>query len=189
MKAGAGYFSGMRSTLTALLAFLLAATACFADGGAVLERKNLGDIDVTVFASPSPLRAGPVDFSVLVQDAKSGEPVLDAGVEMVWSSAVKGSPDWMPPCCSMEMKDRVPAGLAHSKNKMLYSAIVPVKSAGDSLLRVTVQRNGTTATMDCELKAGPPEAPMLAYWPFLAFPPVAVAGFIFHQRLSRRRNT
>ena len=38
-----------------------------------------------------------------------------------------------------------------------------------------------------DLEVLPPRAPALAYWPFLALPPFAIAGFALHQRLSRRR--
>ena len=59
---------------------LTAASHSFGDGGTILKRETLNGLNVTVFASPSPLRAGPVDVSVLVQDGD--KPVLDATVEL-----------------------------------------------------------------------------------------------------------
>jgi hypothetical protein len=50
------------------------------DGGAVRVSREQSGYRITVFSSPSPLRAGPVDISVLVQDARKGEPLLQARV-------------------------------------------------------------------------------------------------------------
>ena len=49
---------------------LLAAVCCHADGGAILARQTINGLGLTVFASPAPLRAGPVDVSVLVQEGE-----------------------------------------------------------------------------------------------------------------------
>src|SRR5436190_16541197 len=51
-----------------------------ADGGAVRLRERAGAYQIAVFTSPTPLRAGPVDFSVLVQDAATGAWTPDAQV-------------------------------------------------------------------------------------------------------------
>jgi hypothetical protein len=79
---------------------LTAASHSFGDGGTILKRETLNGLNVTVFASPSPLRAGPVDVSVLVQDGD--KPVLDATVELEWSAASDASAEWVPPCCAMD---------------------------------------------------------------------------------------
>ena len=52
----------------------------YADGGAVRCSERRGDYRITVFTSPTPLRAGPVDISVFVQDVASGEPVPQARI-------------------------------------------------------------------------------------------------------------
>ena len=46
---------------------LLTAMSGHADGGAILARRAINGLEVTIFASPVPPRAGPVDVSVLVQ--------------------------------------------------------------------------------------------------------------------------
>ena len=74
-----------------LLLLLLVPHLAFADGGAILTRQTINDLDVTVFAAPLPLRAGPVDVSVLVQDAKTTKPLLDAQVEIAWSPSDSSS--------------------------------------------------------------------------------------------------
>ena len=68
-----------RLCLTILATFLLAAPAR-GDGGTVRISERAGPYRVTVFTSPSPLRAGPVDVSVLVQDGETGELATDVRV-------------------------------------------------------------------------------------------------------------
>ena len=60
-----------------MFGWLLLAAWCapaYGDGGMVrLSAKKRGYL-ITVFTAPTPFRAGPVDISVLVQDALTGEP-------------------------------------------------------------------------------------------------------------------
>lgn len=175
----------MRAIAAACL--LVSTLPVFADGGVVLARQKLQGLDITIFASPVPLQAGPADISVMVQKAEEYTPLLDAEVEIGWSAEPGAYPAWMPPCCSMETGDRVTASLGHSQNKMLYSAMMPVKSAGPSKLLVQVTRQGETVSLPVEIVAAPARPPALAYWPFLAFPPFCIGAFALHQRLKVRR--
>ena len=177
----------MKTRLATLGIWCALTAAGWADGGAILQRSTVNGLDVTIFAAPSPLRAGPVDFSVLVQKAGGTDPILDAEVTMAWSAAPDAFPAWMPPCCSMEKSDKMTALRGHSKNRMLYSAMVPVRSAGPSKLLVRIDWNDTTSSVPVQLIAAPPRPPALAYWPWLAFPPVMILGFALNQRLKNRR--
>jgi len=166
--------------------FLLTVVSVWADGGTVLTHQTVNGLDITVFAAPVPLRAGPVDVSVLVQRSGQTRAMLDASVEVAWSSVGADSPDWLPPCCTMQGSARLQATQGHSQNKMLYSAIIAVRNAGPSELVVRVQQAGREALIACPITAGPPCPPWLAYWPFLAFPPVGIALFALRERLVRR---
>ena len=175
--------------LSVMLGIWLSAVSCLADGGVVLARQVVNGLDLTVFAFPAPLRAGPVDISVLVQDPNSGRAILDAEVAVAWSSTSSDSPDWMPPCCSMDDgRATIPATRGHSQNQFLYSSIVPIRNAGSSELAVQVEAEGRKALLSCDVQVQPPQPPVQAYWPFLALPPFAIAGFALHQRLSRKQN-
>ena len=104
--------------MRAFLLLLFFPALLLSDGGVILTRQTVNDLDITVFASPQPLRAGPVDISVLVQKDKTS--VLDAAVEIAWSPSSSSSPAWMPPCCSMDQNtDKIPATRAHSQNKLI----------------------------------------------------------------------
>ena len=177
----------MRKLFPGVLGFtFLAVVCCHGDGGAILARQTVSGLEVTVFASPAPLRAGPVDVSVLVQEGD--QPVLDAAVEVAWRAGSTSSPDWLPPCCTMDSNaEKIPALRAHSNNRFLYSAIVPMKFAGPSELVIKVSRGEREAVLSCDIEVRRPMPPALAFWPWLVFPPVAIAGFALHQNLTRSR--
>src|SRR5713101_6026205 len=99
--------------LAALLAFSSRAQA---DGGFVELHQEVGPFVVTVFSAPGPLRAGPVDISVLVQD-RSNRPVLDGEV-FVRLSRESG----------MTLVERATREMA--QNKLLYSAVMNLPEAG-----------------------------------------------------------
>jgi hypothetical protein len=82
---------------------------------------------------------------------------------------------------------KIPAIRAHSSNRLLYSAIVPMKSSGPSKLVISVTQGGREASLSCDIEVRPPLPPALAFWPWLVFPPVAIAGFVLHQNLLRSR--
>jgi hypothetical protein len=172
--------------LTLLASTFLGAISGRGDGGAIIARQSVNGLDVTVFASPVPLRAGPVDVSVLVQ--QGDKPILDAAVDVAWRAGSTSSPDWLPPCCTMDSHaEKIPALRAHSNNRFLYSAIVPMKSAGRSELVITVSQSEREVVLSCDIDVRPPTPPVVAFWPWLVLPPVAIAGFALHQNLTRSR--
>jgi len=173
--------------MRALLLLLLLPVAAWADGGVILSQQTVGGIKLTLFGAPAPLRAGPVDVSLLVQEAGSKDPVLDATVDFTWKASASLQKAWMPPCCSMSAGTKgIPAPLGSGPNKLLYSAMVPISQGGPSQLIVHVNRSGQQATATVDITARPPEPPMITYWPWLAFPPLMILGFAVRQRLVRK---
>src|SRR6516165_4132235 len=65
-----------------LLVIALRPGAARGDGGAVRLSQQAGPYRVTVFTAPTPLRAGPVDVSVFVQDGTGGGALPDATVRV-----------------------------------------------------------------------------------------------------------
>src|SRR5262245_12026631 len=61
-------------------ALLHPASLARADGGFLRLRQKAGGYEIAVFTSPTPIRVGTLDVSVLVQDAATGEFVPDANV-------------------------------------------------------------------------------------------------------------
>jgi hypothetical protein len=157
------------------IALLLRAPVAGADGGAVQLRQTGGRFVVTVFAAPTPLRAGAVDVSILVQDRDTNEPVLDAEVLIVLTPSGRDG-----------TAIDAAATRAFATNKLLYAVVIDVPSAGAWDLRVTVRRGHEAATVAGQMIFAESVPPLLAHWPYLAFPPVAVLVFVVHHwRRSR----
>lgn len=154
---------------------ILTAAVALADGGTVRLKERSGPFVITVFTSPTPLRAGPADVSVLLQEAASDRPILDATVVI----ALRPLDDHRPPI-------RVPATHRDATNKLLYAALVDVPVAGVWGLHVTVRHGDVSAEVTCPLDVAPPAAPLRSYWLYLALPPLVAALFALHQWLGAR---
>src|SRR5438477_11742508 len=63
---------------------LLVLSPCLAraDGGSLCLLERANGYQIAVFTSPTPLRAGPVDISVLVQNPATHEPLSDVRVSV-----------------------------------------------------------------------------------------------------------
>src|SRR5580700_5635655 len=82
--------------------FLFLAGNAFGDGGSVQLHSVSGPFEITLFTEPPLPRAGQIDFSVLIQDAKSGQPVMDATVMLALTPVrvhQNSQPAWYPPSC------------------------------------------------------------------------------------------
>src|SRR3954471_8020174 len=102
------------------------ATRVRADGGTVRMRQQAGDCQVTVFTSPTPLRAGPVDISVLLQDSE-GNCLPDAPVTVRLTAR--------------ETAERLeyPATADAATNKLLRAAVFQLPDPGWWDVEVTVE--------------------------------------------------
>ena len=109
-----------------ILATLLLPLSARADGGLARLVVESGELRLTVFSSPTPLRAGPVDLSVMVQDRETLEPMLDRRVELRLVPSAGGR--------SLE----VAAIRGHSTNRLLYSALVDLPDPGRWRVEVEV---------------------------------------------------
>ena len=67
--------------LLIVLALFAISSAARADGGHIALHATSGPYTVTLFTMPEPLVAGPVDLSLLVQDASTGAVLGDASAE------------------------------------------------------------------------------------------------------------
>jgi hypothetical protein len=157
----------------ALLAMLLLVPiVARADGGVVRVRQASGPFLISVFTASDPLRAGPIDVSVLVQDVGSGDPVLDATVGL----ALQPHDSASAPLLARATHER-------ATNKLLQAAIVTIPAAGRWALRVDVRRGQDEATVTTGLQVAPPAPRLAAIWPYLLVPPLAIAVFALHQAL------
>jgi hypothetical protein len=146
-----------------------------ADGGTVRLRAQVGSYQVTVFTSPTPFRAGPVDVSVLVQDAANGECVPEARVSVRLTA--RGTGDVL----------EYPATAEAATNKLFHAAVFQLPELGWWDVEVAIEGPHGPALLRFEVQADGPLPRWLELWPWFTWPALAVAFFGLHQRLVRRR--
>jgi hypothetical protein len=156
--------------VAALLAF---STLAQADGGFVELHQEVGPFVVTVFTATGPLRAGPVDISVLVQDRANGQPVLDGEVFVRLKSPG-----------GITLVERATREMA--QNKLLYCALINLPETGQWELEVTIKQGKETVSLFGQVSAAAPTPFLLSYWRSLSLPPIVIALFALNQWLKRR---
>jgi hypothetical protein len=146
-----------------------------ADGGTVRFSARQGDYRITVFTEPTPFRAGLVDVSVLVQDAKTGQPVPQVQI------AVRAAPRG-------RSSDSVvqPATSEAATNKLFRAAVFEIPESGWWEVEVAVEGEHGPARVGFEVEATEAAPRWLALWPWLGWPAVAIVLFGVHQVLVRR---
>jgi hypothetical protein len=164
------------STL-AMMSVMFTPWAANADGGTVQLREASGPFVVTVFAAPEPLRAGPIDTSVLVQDRETGRVILDATVNFAFSPSVGTSPRFL-----------TRATHAQAKNKLLQAATVDVPAPGWWTMQVSVCRGREEVVFATKFLVMPAAPRLATIWPFLFIPPFAIGLFALNQTLRRTRD-
>ena len=157
--------------LRCLCAWAVLALPLLADGGAVLSRQESGPFVITVFAAPVPVRAGPLDLTVLVQTRDELKPVLDADVSIRLDGA---------------SEIRALASRSKAQNKLLYAAALQLPQPGEWKYTISVRSAAGQATISGAFQAGQSAPPLASYALYLAIPLVLIAIFVLHQWLSRR---
>jgi hypothetical protein len=130
---------------------------------------------ITVFAEPTPLRAGPVDVSALVQDVLTGQPEPHARVTVRLTK---------PGQSPLEYRATHEA----ATNKLLHAAQFELPEPGRWQLAVEVEGASGLAAIDGELEAAAPLPRWRQVWPWIAWPALAITLFGIHQVLVRRRS-
>jgi len=148
-----------------------------ADGGSVRLSEQKGNYHITVFTAPTPLRAGPVDISVLVQAAATGEPVPEAQVTL---KATQRDPPGVAICS--------PATTEAATNKLFYAATFELPEPGWYALEVSIDGALGQAEARFEMEAAEPLPRWLAMWPWIAWPLLPISLFCIHQLLVRGRS-
>jgi len=139
------------------------------DGGALLLQQKTGPYLVSVFAAPVPLRAGPVDISVLVQDNKNSTLVLDADVVI----HLRG--------------ETLHASRKQAQNKLLYAATLNLLEPGEWNYSISVCRDEKEDKVKGTLLVAEAGAKPEVYWAYLALPVCAIALFAGNQWLRHSK--
>jgi hypothetical protein len=159
------------------VALLGAPSSAFGDGGTVRASAREHGLRVTVFTSPAAPRAGPLDVSVLVQDADTDQP-LD-GVQVRVRATSRRDP-------TRVIERQATKDVA--SNKLLYAAVLDVPRAGWWEFRIRVEGHGEPAEVVFGLEVGEPLPGWVSWLGWVAWPVVAVVVFAIHRALVRRKS-
>ncbi len=146
-----------------------------ADGGAVRLRQKVGGYQIAVFTSPTPFRAGPVDVSLLVQDAATEEWVPKAQVRVCLKATRTGR--------TLEC----PATTEAATNKLFHAAVFDLPESGWWDVEVAVDGPPGPAHLRFRIRADGPTPRWVELWPWFTWPALVVALFGVHRVLVRRR--
>jgi hypothetical protein len=148
-----------------------------ADGGVVRLSERQGDYRITVFTSPTPLRAGPVDISIFVQDAASSEPVPEARI------TVRAMPRDHPgeTICH-------PATTEAATNKLFQAAVFDLPEPGWWDVVVIVEGLREPIEAHFEIVADQLLPHVWELLPWIGWPVAAILLFFVHQGLVRRKS-
>lgn len=163
-----------RFIILSLTAVLVPSSFLGADGGAVRLSERQGGYLITVFTSPTPLRAGPFDLSVLVQDAGKREMVADATIDV--NLAPRGKPS---------KARRYSATTDGATNKLFYAALCELSEPGWWNVEIAIEGPRGSARVGMELEAAEPLPRWLNVWPWFCWPALVVVLFGVHQVLAR----
>jgi hypothetical protein len=135
-----------------------------------------GDYWIAVFTSPNPLRAGPVDVSVLVQNTETGQTVGNAHV--AFRLTLRD-----PPGTSIYAV----ATSTAATNKLMQAALVALPAAGWWNVEVECTTDAGTTQTRFAMEASPPLPRWLTIWPWFTWPLAAVMLFVVHRWLVGRK--
>jgi len=160
--------------LLPVFALLLVPSLAAADGGALRLSEKKDGYQIAVFTTPTPLRAGLADISVLVQDVATGEPASGAEVSITAQNHDGRSGEI-----------RHSATTDAATNKLYYAATFNLPEPGWYSVGVSIvgAKGPTNASFDVEAAA--PLPPALTVLPWVAWPLLPILLFIIHQLLVR----
>ena len=144
-----------------------------ADGGSLRLTGKEGRYQISVFSAPTPLRAGPVDISVLLQDASSGDFVTQARVIVRVSKTGRPASEY-------------PATFEAATNKLFRAAQFDLPERGDWDIQVEVESARGRAVIAGELDVAEAQPRWRELWPWIGCPALAIILFSIHQMLARR---
>jgi hypothetical protein len=148
-----------------------------ADGGTIRLSEEQGRYRITVFTSPAVLRAGPVDVSVLVQEAATGE--LAPAVQVTIKALRRGF-------AGVAIEHRATTAVA--TNKLYYAALFDLPEPGWYSVEVSIDGVLGKAQVHFDLETAEPLPSWLTMLPWIGWPFLAVLLFGIHQLLARSRS-
>jgi hypothetical protein len=146
-----------------------------ADGGILLFSKACDGYRITLFAAPASLRAGTVDFSVLVQAAESEAVLFDVPV------AVYVYPEGSP-----QRRSGGSATTAAATNKFFHAIQTELSEPGTWHVEVVIGGSEHPVQVESQLEVGQPLPSWIDLAMWIGWPAIAIVLFAVHQWLVQR---
>lgn len=146
---------------------LFLAVPAYGDGGLIRAAETIGNYRVTVFTTPTPLRVGPVDFSVLVQDAKKNGPLMNVDVQICLSSIENSMPDM---CWT--------ATSEAATNKLYHAAKFELPRAGRWRVMVEIDGVHGPGQIQFPIEIEKPLPRWTQMWVWIAWPVIPILLFV-----------
>ena len=143
----------------------------------MLLHQDAGPFTITLFAAPQTLQAGPAEVSVMVQDRRSGEVLLDPVIDL--TVAPEGAD---------AEHETVRMARGQASNRLLQASTVHFPRAGKWRLRLLVQRGNDIAHLDTECTVEADRSRAFLVWFYVLLPVGIVVVFVIHQCLKRSQN-
>jgi hypothetical protein len=161
----------------AIISSVFSGTDSRGDGGALRAWERQGGIEIAVFTDPTPFVPGPVDISVLLLDAETGEPIPEA------RATIEVTPEGRPGGATKHL-----ATSDAATNKLLRAAVFELLDSGRCEVKVTVDSPSHHARVRFELDVPSPSTtlPDVFAWIFFPFPVVVLYGV--HRGLVGRKS-
>lgn len=141
-----------------------------ADGGAVRLSERKGDYQITVFTAPTPLRAGTIDVSVLVQNAMTHE--LVSNVQVLIGVKPRGHHG---------QATLHPATDTNATNKLFRACNFELRTAGWWEFVVSIDDTSTTEQIQFSVEATDSLPKFQALWAWILWPAVPILLVAVHQ--------
>jgi len=157
-----------------LLLFIALVQTARADGGAVIFQQTSAPFTITLFSAEMPLRPGPADLSVLLEQPDGHSPILDAHVfiELQHETGIV---------------IRAEATRTQARNKLLYCSLINLPKSGQWKIRLQARRGDSSAEVRSDLIVAAPQPVLVSHWELFAIPPIIIGLFITNQCLRRKR--
>src|SRR4051794_5203924 len=157
------------------LTWLILGGTCWADGGTIQFSAVSQGLQISVFTNPGIPSAGPVDLSVLVQEAKTHTAVLNADIHasLTPETPAPNPSAWAPPICAARSVSNLQSfQLNHTEaqNRLYYASLVQIPSGGKWRLTLNVRHGDQNASYQGTLEVANQVAPWTSYWHLFLFP-------------------
>jgi hypothetical protein len=157
------------------LTLLIGTTEIRADGGTLRFYGRRGDRVISVFTTPNPLRVGPADLSVLVQQAESGRAMTNVSVEVLAY-----------PVDQPESKMSVVATPEAATNKLLRAATLELHRPGRWRVELCIEGLAPNPPIEFETEVADATVPWLQLSLWIGWPLLPIALYAIQQFRENR---